>query len=187
MFVLGVLVVVLHIIVGDAMPCSRLKCSGTSRPGTRVSTFRLEACDASHGIREGFLGPLPPFKPPGNRCKFTSNGWPGNNDIFCLQETHGKDEFLQALQVQHTQFRMFGTFVSDNVNAGGSAIFIHKNLLPDGAIINHVTTCQGRDHIVTIRSGESVLVIVNVHFEPDLVLRVLRETTRYFSSLATLP
>ena len=31
--VLGVLLVVLHINVGDAMPCSRLKCSGASRPG----------------------------------------------------------------------------------------------------------------------------------------------------------
>ena len=44
------------------------------------------------------------------------------NDVICLEETRGKDEFLQALQVLHTQFRMFGTFVTDNVNAGGSAL-----------------------------------------------------------------
>ena len=98
-----------------------------------------------------------------------------NNDIICLQETHGKDEFLQAVQVLFPQFRLFGTFPLNKVNAGGSAIFIHKNLMPDGAIVNHMTTCQGRDHIVTITSGGSVLVIVNVHFEPDLVLRYLRE------------
>ena len=34
---------------------------------------------------------------------------------------------------------------------------------------------KGHDHTVTIRSGEGVLVIVNVFFEPDLVLRNLRE------------
>ena len=73
------------------------------------------------------------------------------------------------------QFRMFGTFMLNNVNAGGSAIFIRKDLLPDHAFVSHVITYQGRDHIVTRRSGESVLVIVNVHFEPDLALRDLRE------------
>ena len=50
---------------------------------------------------------------------------------------------------------------------------------PDGAIVTPVTTCQGRDHIVTIRSGERVLVVVNVHFEPDVVLRDLRESTTH--------
>ena len=53
----------------------------------------------------------------------------------------------------------------------GSAILVRKNLLPDD-------TCQGRDHIVTIRSGGGVVVIVNVHFELDLVLRFLRERLR---------
>ena len=60
-----------------------------------------------------------------------------NSDIICLQET--QDEFLQAVQILHTQFRLFGTFTLNNVNAGGSPIFIHKNLLPGGAI-THVTT-----------------------------------------------
>ena len=76
---------------------------------------------------------------------------------------------------------MFGTFVSDNVNAGGSAILIHKNLLPDRANVTYGITCPGRDHSVTIRSGVSVVVIVNVHFEPGLVLRDLRERQRRIS------
>ena len=97
------------------------------------------------------------------------------NDIICLQETLGKNEFLQAIQVQHTQFRMFRTFVLDNVNPGGSTIFIHKNILPDHATVSHEITCQGRDHMVTMRSDEGVLVVVSVHFEPDLVSRDLRE------------
>ena len=70
---------------------------------------------------------------------------------------------------------------SGPANAGGSAILIQKNLLPDGAIGTHVTTCQGRDHIVTIRSGEGVLVVVNVHFEPDQALRNLRGRLRRIS------
>ena len=104
-----------------------------------------------------------------------------NNDINCLEETHGKDEFLQAVQVLFPQLRLFGTFTLKNFKAGGSAKFVHKNLLPDGAIVTHVTTCQGRDHTVTIRSGGGVMVVVNVHFERDLVLRDLRERLRLIS------
>ena len=35
--------------------------------------------------------------------------------------------------------------------------------------------------MVTVRSGGSVMVIVNVHFEPNLVLRDLRERSRLIS------
>ena len=92
-----------------------------------------------------------------------------HNNIICLQEVHGRDEFLQAIQVLGPRFRLFGTFLPDNENAGGSAICIHRNLLPEGAIVTHVVTCQGRD-LVNIRSGQHSLVIVNVHFEPELTL-----------------
>ena len=63
------------------------------------------------------------------------------NDIVCLHETHGKDEFLQTLQVLHTRFRMFGTFINYNVNAGGSAIFIRESLFPDPC------SCRTRDRM----------------------------------------
>ena len=56
----------------------------------------------------------------------------------------------------------------------GSAICIHRDLLPEDAIVTHVVTCQGRDHLVNSRSGRHSLVIVNVHFEPELTLRQLR-------------
>ena len=56
------------------------------------------------------------------------------NNISCLQEVHGKDEYLQAIQVLAPRFRFFGTFVPDNENAGGSAICIHRVLLPEEAI-----------------------------------------------------
>ena len=40
--------------------------------------------------------------------------------------------------------------------------------------MTHVVTCEGHDHLVNIRSGRHSLVIVNVHFEPELTLRQLR-------------
>ena len=82
-----------------------------------------------------------------------------NNDI-CLQETHGKDEFLQAVHILFPPFRLLGAVTLNSVNEGGSAFFVHKNFLPDGAVVNHTPTCQGRSH-----SDHSVLVVVNVHFE----------------------
>ena len=98
-----------------------------------------------------------------------------HNNIICLQEVHGKDEFLQAIQVLAPQFRLFGTFLPNNENAGGSAICIHRDLLPEEAIVTHLITCHGRDHLVNIRSERHSLVIVNVHhFEPELTLRQLR-------------
>ena len=39
-------------------------------------------------------------------------------------------------------------------------------------------TCQGSDHVVNVQSGRKNLVIVNVHFEPELTLRRLRERLR---------
>ena len=40
--------------------------------------------------------------------------------------------------------------------------------------MTHVVTCQGRDQLVNIRSGQHSLVIVNIHFEPELTLRQQR-------------
>ena len=73
-------------------------------------------------------------------------------------------------------FRFFGTVIPENGNAGGSAICIHRDLLPEEAIVTHLITCQGRDHLVNIQSGRHNLDIVNVnvHFEPELTLRQLR-------------
>ena len=45
------------------------------------------------------------------------------------------------------------------------------DLLPEDASVTHVVTCQGRDHLVNIRSGRHSLVIVHVHFEPEFTLR----------------
>ena len=72
-------------------------------------------------------------------------------------------------------FVFFATFFLGNENAGGSSICIHRDLLPEEAIVTHLITCQGRDHTVNIQSGRQSLVIVNVQFEPELFLRQFRE------------
>ena len=69
----------------------------------------------------------------------------------------------------------FGHFFLGNENAGGSATCIHKDMLLEEAIVTHLITCQGRDYIVNIQSGRQSPVIVNVHFEPELTSRQLRE------------
>ena len=40
------------------------------------------------------------------------------NNIICLQEVHGKDECLQAIQVLAPRFRLFGTFLRHNECGG---------------------------------------------------------------------
>ena len=62
------------------------------------------------------------------------------NNILCLPEVHGKDEYLKAFQVLAPRCRFFGTFIPDNENAGGSAICIHKDLLLEEAIVTHLVT-----------------------------------------------
>ena len=85
--------------------------------------------------------------------------------------------------VRTSIFRLFRCWLHDlpflvlfpeNENAGGSAICIYRDLLPEEAIVTHLITCQGRDHLVKIQSERHNLVIVNVHFEPELTLRQLR-------------
>ena len=77
-----------------------------------------------------------------------------------------------------TRFRLFGTFILGNETAGGSAICIHKDLLPEDATVTHAITCQGCDHIVNVLSRLKNLVVENVRFEPELTLRRLRERLR---------
>ena len=84
-------------------------------------------------------------------------------NVICLQDVHGKNDFLQAFSGVGPRFRLFGTFIPGNENAGGSAICIHKDLLPEDAIVTHVITCQARDHVVNVRSGCRNLEIASHH------------------------
>ena len=98
--------------------------------------------DAVLGMREGSSSaPLLVRKTPGNGHMLVSRALPETMTSFVFQETHGKDVFFLAVQILVSQFRLFGTFTLNNVNAGGSAVLIYQNLLPDGAI------CHSRDHL----------------------------------------
>ena len=95
------------------------------------------------------------------------------DNILCLGEVHGKNEYLQP------RFRFFfEPWFLKTKNAGGSAICIHWDLLLEEVIVTHLVTCHGRDHLVNIQSGRHNLVIVNVHFGPELTLRQLRGRLR---------
>ena len=38
----------------------------------------------------------------------------------------------------------------------GDQLYASIGLLPEGAIVTHVITCQGRDHIVNVQSGRNI-------------------------------
>ena len=74
---------------------------------------------------------------PGNRSTFTSHDWPRITTSFVFKKHMGR----------MNSYKLF-RYYSLNSGTGGSAIFVQKNLLPDGAVVHHTTTCQGRDHTV---------------------------------------
>ena len=126
----------------------------------------------SPGTLEGLLDPLFPHNFPGKENTTASLGLPRTTTSM------GNMNFYKPFRYWPPHFRVYGTFIPNNLNAGRSAICIHENLLPEGAIVAHVVTCQGRDHIVTMQSGARNLVVVSVHLKPDLTLRNLREMLR---------
>ena len=113
--------------------------------GTQVSRFLKAVFDVSPGIEEGMLDLrfLHKFGSARKHNYFSLHT--RSNDIICLQEIHGKDEFLHALQILAPRLQVHGTFIPNNAIAGGSAVCICKYLLPDDAVVTHVVTCQGRD------------------------------------------
>ena len=113
--VLETLILVIRINVGDAMLSNPLRCSGASR--TDVSLHS----DWTPSMRFLLLGSTASSQRSREQKQIYLTRLARNDDIICLQETHGKDEFIQAVQVLDTQFRLFGTFMLNNVNAGGSA------------------------------------------------------------------
>ena len=89
---------------------------------------------------QGLIGSFFPRRKTGN-----SNSNISRSSLIpttCLQEVHGRDEYLQAVQVLDPRFLFFGTFFPENANEGGSATCIHRDLLEE-AIVTHLITCQG--------------------------------------------
>ena len=100
-----------------------------------------------------------------------------NNDnilCLCMEETSISRLFMSW----PNDLVFLCTFIPGNESAGGSAMCIHTDILPEDVIVTHLVTCQGRDNIVNTQSGRHSLVIVSVHFELELTLRRLRERFR---------
>ena len=131
--------------------------------GTQVSIFLMAVFHVSPGIQEGLLHLRFLHKLPGKENRTTSVNVPEATTSSAYKKFSGKDEFLHALQILAPRFQLFGTFIPNNANAGGSAVCIQKDLLPYDAIQKHVVTCQGRDRIVNIRSGCRSPVVVNLN------------------------
>ena len=164
-------------LVGGVMLFNHLRYSKILQVGIHVATSLMAVCDVLLGTLGVSLSVLSSQRNRELKLNYFEKLLE-NNNVICLQEVHGKDEFLQAIQVWAPRFKLFGTFIPGNENAGGSAICIHEDLLPEDASVTHVITCQGRDHIVNVQSGRTNLVIVNFHFEPELTLRRLHERLR---------
>ena len=166
-----VLVQLLNVLAGDRVLFTHnRRYYNVLQGGMDAAPSFLKACGALRGTSEVSLDLFFANKRTEFKRKYLKKLFDIYN-ILCLQEVHGKDEHLQAIQVLAPRFKFFGTFIPDNENAGGSAICIHRDLFPEDTLVTHVITCQGRDHLVTIGSGRHNLVFVNVHFEPELTLR----------------
>ena len=117
--VMGILFVALQTNVG-AMFFNRPWCPGSSLPGTRVH-IPAGGPRCASGNTRGLLGSTASSRRSREQKQIYVTRLARETISFVSKKTHGKDECLQAVQVQHSQFRMFGTFMLNNVNAGGSA------------------------------------------------------------------
>ena len=153
MNILRMLIVLVHICVGDATPfSSSIKSAATSIGQEQMcaySWWRYSMCYLEY---ERLIGSPTSSQLCREQKHISFTRLAENNDVIFLQEVHGKDEFFQANQILVPQFRLFGTLKPNNLNAGGSAICIHRNLFFDGNVISHVITCQGRERKMSFSS-----------------------------------
>ena len=174
----------------DALPAPphstlEARCSSTTSKynevawiGTHVSIFLMAVFDVLLGILEVLLDLRLPHKFPGNRNITTPADLSKTSTSSAFTKYMGRTNFFGLFKCSHHVSNSLVRLHQTMQTQGCSAICIHKDLFPDDAVVTHVVTCQGRDHIVNVGSGCQSLVIVNVHFEPELTLRSLRERLR---------
>ena len=106
-----VLFPLLNILAGDRVFFTHNRRSyNVLQGGMDVAPSFLKACDVLHGTAGASLDLF--FTRRRNRefkLKYLKRLFDANN-ILCLQEVHGTDEFLQAIQVLAPRFRLFGIF-----------------------------------------------------------------------------
>ena len=106
------------------------------------------------------------------------------SDIVCLQETHGRYEHLLCIDtvLDRTAWEIFGTFNTGNVNCGGSAILVRKDILGPGTSFKHEDIFPGRDHLVRIRQLDCNCTVTNLHHQSGGTLQELRQRLRAAAS-----
>ena len=144
--------------------------------GTRVPIFLKAVFDVSPGIREGFLYPRLPHNLPGKGNTTTLFGLPRATTSSVFKKFMGRMNFSKLFRCW-SRDSTYLVPIYPIMRTQVVRLCILQDLLPEGTIANHVVTCQGRDHTVIIRTGCN-LVVVNVHFEPELTLRRPRERPR---------
>ena len=82
-----------------------------------VTPSSPKACDVLLGTPEALLDLFFPDKETESSSSNISKY--SLQPTTCLQEVHGKYEYLQAIQVLASRFRFFGTLIPDYENAGG--------------------------------------------------------------------
>ena len=87
--------------------------------------------------RSGYMWPLPDG---GLRCvTWNTRGLVGSVLSSQRNRELKLNYFGKLLENNAPRFKSFGTFVPGNENAGGSAICIHEDLVPEDAIVD---TCD---------------------------------------------
>ena len=77
-----------------------------------VATSLMEVCDVLLGTLGVSLGRFFPRRKNRELKLEYFRKRLDNNNILCLQEVHGKDEFLQAIQVLAPRYEFFWYFIS---------------------------------------------------------------------------
>ena len=102
--------------------------------GMDVAPSFPKACDVLLGTPGGLLDLFSPDKGIENSNSNISKKLLDNNNIICLQEVHGKDEFLQAFQVVAPRFRLLVPFFltmkmrEDRISAFTGTFFLFRRL-----------------------------------------------------------
>ena len=99
-----------HIYVGGGMLFNHLNYNVPVWIETRGSIFLMAVSDVLPGIQD-VLSQSPTSSQISREQKHNYfSRIVESNNIICLQEEHGKDEFSQAIQVLDPRSRLFGTF-----------------------------------------------------------------------------
>ena len=132
-------------------------CSGlfsTLNPtGSKRSDFSLGTWNA----RSLFCADFPKLK---RKVKLLSKHL-RSRDIFCVQESRGN--WANILKHLRLLMRDFWVFASFGEGYGGIITFVSKQFCPSECAILESVFIPGRAHKISIKGGDSCLVVYNIH------------------------